>query len=103
MKNAKKTTDQAIQKYGKDNVSLTGHSLGGSQAGYVSRKTGLKSRGFNAAWSPIDLLRKRTYSNFTNHTSNGDPISALGRNVGRMNQVKVKSKSVNTHGLVNFI
>lgn len=104
MKNAKKTTDAAIQKYGKDNVSLTGHSLGGSQAAYVSRARGLNASGFNAAWSPVDLLRKRTYSKFSNMTATGDPISALGRGLSRMKQVKVKAKSSNAHGLsANFI
>lgn len=104
MKNAKKTTDEAIKKYGAQNVSLTGHSLGGSQAAYVSRARGLKATGYNAAFSPIDLLRKRTYTNFKNVSTTTDPISMFGRRLSRMTHIKTKAKSANAHGLkANFI
>lgn len=102
-KNAKKTTDLAVQKYGKDNVSLTGHSLGGSQSAYVSRATGLKGSGFNAGWSPIDALRRRTFSNFKNITAHGDIISNSGRGVKRTQNIKVKPRSKNVHSLLNFL
>lgn len=103
LKNAKVTTDKAVQKYGKENVSLTGHSLGGSTTAYVSRATGLKGTGFNAAFSPIDALRKRTYSNFNNVTSDGDIVSSIGRKLSRMRQTRMPARSKNAHSLRNFI
>jgi hypothetical protein len=100
--NAKKTADLAIEKYGRENVSLTGHSLGGSQSSWVSRKTGLKGTGFNTGWGPADALRKRTYSEFTNVTASGDIISAMGSANTTMKHVNIKPTS-NPHNLRNFI
>lgn len=100
MKNAKRTADLATKKYGKDNVSLTGHSLGGSQSAFVSRATGLKGTGFNSGFSPVDTLRKRTYSNFTNLTADGDLISSFGRKLKRMSQLKVNKRG---HGISRFL
>ena len=102
-KNAKKTAELTAQKYGKENTSLTGHSLGGSQSAYVSRATGLKGTGFNAGWSTIDALRKRTFSNFKNVTADGDVISNSGRGVKRTTNIKVKPKTKNSHSLLNFL
>jgi hypothetical protein len=102
-KNAKKVADRAVQKYGENNVNLVGHSLGGSQSAWVSRKTGLKGTGFNTGWSPIDALRKRTYTNFKNVRVEGDPVSYFGRKLGRTTNVSVKPKMKNKHSLLNFI
>lgn len=45
---AKDVTEKALKKYGgKDNVSATGHSLGGSQAMYVSDRFGIQSHSYN--------------------------------------------------------
>lgn len=46
-KNAEKVADQAVTKYGKENVVVTGHSLGGSQALHVAAKKDLKAYAFN--------------------------------------------------------
>lgn len=40
-------TQRAIEKYGKDNILVTGHSLGGSQARYVGEKLGVKGAAYN--------------------------------------------------------
>lgn len=104
MKNAVKTTDLAIAKYGKENVSLTGHSLGGSQAAYVSRKKGLKATGFNTAWSKIDEMRNRTYKHFHAIQIKADPIGARTaniRNIGK--KTWVNSKHWNPHKISNFV
>lgn len=103
LRNAKKTAELTAKKYGAENTSLTGHSLGGSQSAYVSRATGLKGSGFNSAWSPVDALRKRTFSNFTNVTADGDIISNSGRGVKRTTNIRVKPKTKNVHSLINFI
>ena len=76
-KNSKKATDKAIEKYGKDKVRLTGHSLGGSQALYLSNKRGLEANTFNAGIGLPDTLRKRNYSKATSYTTGLDPISFL--------------------------
>lgn len=104
MKNALKTTDLAIAKYGKENVSLTGHSLGGSQAAYVSRKRGLKGTGFNPAWSKIDEMRNRTYSHFHAIQIASDPISAGTAKIGKIGKKTwVHSKTWNPHAISNFV
>lgn len=104
MRNATRTTDLAIKKYGKDNVSLTGHSLGGSQAAYVSRKLGVKATGFNAAMSPVDVLRKRTYGNFHQVSTSNDPISHFTNRVGRIaKKTIVKPTKWNPHTLSNYV
>jgi hypothetical protein len=104
MKRAVRTADQVTAKYGKENVSLTGHSLGGSQSLHVSRKRGLGATGFNAAMSPVDLLRKRTYSNFHLVTTANDPISKFTHSVGRIGKkTTVKQTKFNPHSLSNYI
>ena len=104
MKNAVKTTDLAIKKYGKENVSLTGHSLGGSQAAYVSRKRGLKATGFNAAFSRVDEIRNRTYSEFHAIQTKSDPIGGTVRNIRKVGKKTwVNSKTWNPHALSNFV
>lgn len=104
-RNALRTTDLAIQKYGKENVSLTGHSLGGSQAMHVSRKRGIKATGFSAAASPVDVLRKRTYSHFHSVSTKYDPISSMThhkvKRIGK--KTTVSQKSSNPHALENYL
>lgn len=104
-KNSTKTANLAIAKYGKENVSLTGHSLGGSLSQYVSRKTGLKATGFSAAMSPIDLARKRTYSNFHSVSTSADPISLIthhhAKRIGKKTAVKQSKK--NPHSMSNYL
>lgn len=72
-------TKKAMEKYGKENVTVTGHSLGGSQAIYVHHKTGIKG----SAYSPyIDLTEYRRHGelgdNFHIHMVAGDPVSLGG-------------------------
>ena len=104
VKKSVRVADRAAAKYGRENTSLTGHSLGGSQAAYAPRKTGLRGTGYNTWFSPlIDPLRKRTYTNFTSTTAGGDIIAVPSRSVRRTNQVRVKAKSRNSHSLLNFV
>lgn len=105
MRRAVRTADQVSAKYGKQNVSLTGHSLGGSQSQYVSRKRGLEATGFNAAMSPIDALRKRTYSKFHSISTASDPISKFTHHhVGKIGKkTTAKQTKWNPHGLSNYI
>lgn len=52
-----KLADRAVEKYGKENVSLTGHSKGGSIGLYVHSKTGLDTHVFNPGVAPADVQR----------------------------------------------
>lgn len=101
-KNAQTTAELTIKKYGKANVTLTGHSLGGAQSAWVSRKTGLKGTGFNAGWGPADYFRDRTYSEFTNVTAAGDIVSVSGSKNKKMKHVKIKPTE-DSHSLANFL
>lgn len=104
-KRAVRTADQVTAKYGKENTSLTGHSLGGSQAAYVSRKKGLKATGFGAAKSPVDAhFRKRTYTNFHSVSTAADPISIYTRKTARIGKHSiVRQKTLNPHSLANYL
>jgi len=102
-KNAQRTAELAMEKYGSKNVSLTGYSLGGAQSAYVSRKTGLKATGFNPGWGLRDPLKNRTYSNFTNITTQGDVVSYLGQSSKKMKQVHIPTTALSTHSIENFI
>lgn len=105
MKRAVRTADTVSAKYGKENVSLTGHSLGGSQSQYVSRKRGLSATGFNAAMSPVDMFRSRTYSKFHSVSTASDPISNFTHHkVGRIGKkTTVTQTKFNPHSLSNYI
>jgi hypothetical protein len=104
MKNAVRTTDLAIKKYGKENVSLTGHSLGGAQAAYVSRKKGVEATGFNTFMSPVDVARKRTYSKFHSVQTRSDPIAQYTTRVGRIGRKTfTRSTKWNPHAISNFV
>ena len=48
MKDAEKAYIQTVQKYGKENVILTGHSLGGSEAQILGAKYGVETVTFGA-------------------------------------------------------
>lgn len=106
-KTSRKTAELAAAKYGKENVRVTGHSLGGSIAQHVSHKTGLKATGFSAAMSPVDILaRKRTYKHFTSVSTSSDPISLFTRQhsqIGRKHH-RVRSKvKGNPHAMQNYL
>lgn len=83
-KNSLNATKAAVAKYGADNVTVTGHSLGGSQAMYVSQKTGVKGTVFNPGVSPMDAQKdgidrafhhKSDYQNINIDVMPGDPVS----------------------------
>lgn len=58
-KNARKITEEVIRRYGRDNVVVTGHSLGGAQALHVSQRYGVKAEVFNPYVHPSDTNRLR--------------------------------------------
>lgn len=100
--NAKKTAQQAIKKYGKENVSVTGHSLGGSQAMYVSNEEGLPAVVHNPFIHPIDIALQTKFENVTIRHNMGDPVSSLSpwANAG---SVEIAKGHHFEHGIDNWV
>ena len=118
--NAEKATQAVVDKYGKDKVTLTGHSLGGSQGLYVAQKTGLPAQVFNPGVSPLTIKRSgkqiladtvasffkpKVKSNIVSYTTGIDPISGLSLFLeGQKNVVVPMKKGVKSpHALQNFL
>ena len=81
-KAADKATKEMINKYGSNNVILSGHSLGGRTAGGLSIKYDLPAIIYNEGSSPLDKVYNRTENKQTTHfTTNSirdiiiDPLS----------------------------
>lgn len=119
-KNASTFTRKAIDKYGKDNLTLTGHSLGGSQALYAHSKHGLKTHVFNPGVSPdmakegiektafdklsYQLFKKPIKNNATIYTTGKDIISILSPFVSNSTmRIVSKKKGINAHSLRHFM
>lgn len=112
-KNANRASKKALQKYGKDNVVFTGHSLGGSQALYANSKHGNTTYAYNPFVEPTtpkaNLLTKGLFSLFkrpvqstaTIYKTTTDPIS-LFANLSNATVKEIKAKSSNGHALKNF-
>lgn len=75
--NAENVTKKVLDRYGKTNVSVTGHSLGGSQALHVSRKFGVHAEAYNPHISWSDAMTHTNYWNATIHVNKTDPVSAF--------------------------
>ena len=92
-KHGKKVTDQAIDKYKSDNVSIIGHSLGHAIASESNKKHNKELITLNGAIVPTDMFKKQK-DNEHIIRSKYDPISALHT----LNPYKNKA---NTHTLDN--
>jgi len=104
--------DQVIKKYGRDNLVLTGHSLGGSIAHTLGRERDLEVHAFNPG-SAVSHVRDtlgthlrgdaRENKSFL-YSTGSDPISWLARgSTGEDEFIYVPPTGVNTHSLTNFI
>jgi hypothetical protein len=100
-KNQQKGLDSAIEKYGKDKVRTTGHSLGGALATTVGARRGVKSSSFNQAVGIGDVVRNRTYTNATAYRTKNDPVSLLASKVRGLKTTIVRGNGHNLRG--NFI
>jgi hypothetical protein len=92
----KKITDQALQKYDTDNVTITGHSLG-HQIAKESNKNNHELITVNPAITPYDMFNKQK-KNETIVRSSLDPISALhslNPFASKNNTINIKAKSYN--------
>jgi pimeloyl-ACP methyl ester carboxylesterase len=70
---AEKVTQRGIQKYGKENVTVVGHSLGGSQALHVSKKYGVDAVAFNPYVGPQHLATSYPHASIVHNVT--DPVS----------------------------
>lgn len=106
-KNAVAVTNQAIDRYGHSNVIVTGHSLGGSQAMYVSNKTGVHAEVYNPH---VDWEAAATGSNYYNtalHVNVTDPVAMFyGHAHWQSRDVRYNKKKapfLAQHGIDNFM
>lgn len=101
-------TRKVIDKYGLENVELTGHSLGGTQAMYVNDQTGAKASVFNPGafvFQAVEGYVDRLFghgSNATIYSTTLDPISLLSY-FENAEYVHVKPKHAMVHALTNFV
>lgn len=115
-RNAKKATGHAIEKYGKDNLTLTGHSLGGSQALYANSHYKVPAHTYNPGVSPsmvrkdlfdslsAKLFKKKPHTNANIYTTGKDLISGLSPLLTRAKTFIVKQKKgASAHSLSNFL
>jgi hypothetical protein len=112
-RNANKAAKNTIEKYGKDNVVFTGHSLGGSQALYVNSKHGVETHAYNPFVEPktpkaslltkamFSLFKKPVQTNATIYKTKTDPISVFA-NLSNAVVKNVKASHKNGHSLKNF-
>lgn len=103
---ANKLIKEAVDKYGKGNVVLTGHSLGGRVALNTAEKNDLKAKVYNPGSSPVDIpanLLKKKNKKVKIVSTGIDPLSATAYHTAKTKKKKVKAKSLDLHGIDNFI
>jgi hypothetical protein len=66
-----------IATYGKENVTVTGHSLGGSQALWISNETGVEAHAVNPHVTYQDAMVFQKFPKATIYHSISDPVSTL--------------------------
>ena len=105
--------ERLIQRYGKDCVVLTGHSLGGFLAVSVSEDLGVKAKVFNVGSSPfgVSTIRgSRDNKNITVFTTNDpfklliDPLSITSTLRDDYKTYRVpKKENIGIHSIDNFL
>ena len=117
-KRAKKWVKKAIKKYGKNNVEVAGHSLGGKIAKSLAKDFGIKGSTFNAGASVSDAVssigdrvackvnkkgkRCKKAKKVENYRTAIDPVSAAA--IGDINTTTVKRKpGSDPHAIKNFV
>jgi len=117
-KRAKKWVKKAIKKYGKKNVEVAGHSLGGKIAKELAKDFGIRGSTFNAGASVSDAAssildrtackvnkkgkRCKRAKKVENYRTAIDPVSAAA--VADINTTTVKrKKGKDPHAIANFV
>lgn len=97
--------ENAISKYGREGLTLTGHSLGGELARLVGETLNIRSVVFNKGSSYKDIVASDKH--MKHYTTNKptaisiDPISLTGAYANGSEYIP--AKSWNTHSLSNFL
>ena len=95
-KHAKKVYDRVIDKYGKDNLILAGHSLGSSLAEEVGKENKDEIYTLNKPVTPVDILKgKKVPKNQTDIRTSRDLISVLRPLQKGKKAITIKSDSLN--------
>jgi hypothetical protein len=104
IRNSEKTVDLVIQKYGRKNVSLTGHSLGGFIASQISRTHEIPATGFDTTMSPFEFAKGRKYKQFHSMSSYYDPFSTFTRYFGKVKKhTVIAPQRWNPHTVFNYM
>lgn len=107
-KKAEKLYQQAAAKYGKENITITGHSLGGEIAMTVAERHDVEAHVFSPGMSVAKVFQShkgnanRTYMYYTRN----DPVPMLApysMDSNRITQVVPQSNTWNPHAVDNFI
>lgn len=97
----------AIDNYGKDNVSISGHSLGGELGRQAANQFGVKAYVYNRAASVLDTFNKENKNIEDYSTNTGDTkdiISVLGTKQQKHSHSEFeKLKDKDAHTLQNFL
>jgi hypothetical protein len=101
---AETLTGAVVKKFGKQNVSVTGHSLGGSQAMHVSRKFDLHGHVYNPHTTWSQALTGAYFPQLTLHQNVTDPISSFhyGATFGKKD-IRESGFLLGAHGMENFV
>lgn len=102
----RQSLDRIVEEFGKENVELTGHSLGGNKAIELGKQLGLDTETFNPLIGRDALTRR--HPNTTNRiwaTTDdvASPLAELGDFVvNRVRPLKSSLNPIQGHGIKNF-
>jgi len=103
---------EEIEKYGADNIVLTGHSLGGGLAQYAAAKNNISAVTFNSAglWAPTIQDANHGYihkiNNYVNVGKYSDVVNKTGVNLGKTIYIYGANSSYNPldiHSMDTFV
>ena len=96
MKDAEKAYIQTVQKYGKENVILTGHSLGGSEAQILGAKYGVETVTFNAYgvknFNGVEINHTENITNYGN-AQDGVFVKNIDNQIGKTMILNTNAKN----------
>jgi hypothetical protein len=99
VKQSRRHLDAVKNKYKDGNITLTGHSLGGSLANYTSNDPRVKKAiTFNQGFTPLTASNSKS----TNYYTKGDVISNIGSLLSKGRNIVIKSNKRNKHSLSSF-
>lgn len=96
--NAKEVYSKLVKKYGKENIIITGHSLGGSISEILGTEYGVETVTFNAyGIKNLNGLKINYTDNITNYGNANDGIFAsnIDNHIGKIMILNIKGKGNN--------